>query len=89
MTEDERERAARLQEQLEPMFLTALRTAAKATGASERDAAQAVIALALARLAMLDANLDTEAQIRRAWETVALQDEDAPYRTTQSATEAL
>jgi len=78
MTEDERERAVRLQEELEPMFLTALRTAAKATSASERDAAQAVIALALARLAMLDAQIDTERQIREAWETVALADEPVP-----------
>lgn len=82
MTEDERERAVRLQEALEPMFLTALRTAAAASGATERDAAQTIIALALARLKMLEANIETEQQIRRAWETVALEDQEIPCEVT-------
>jgi len=78
MIEDRRERALRLQEMLEPAFLASLRAAMAAAIATERDVAEAFISLALARLAMLDAQVRTEQQIQRAWGTVAVADEAAP-----------
>lgn len=45
-----------------------------------------MISLALARLAMLDAQIDTERQIREEWDTVALDDEPVPQTKKDPAT---